>query len=122
MGTNFSDVISEFNELDSIEGVLVIDTDGLVMASSFETQGYAESAAPMYLKLISDIHTNMQTLQETTNQVCLVLNEKLVLIQPVFDLILIVYSKKNNLDILQKKIKSSVLLLHQISKHEIINS
>ncbi len=122
MGTNFSDVISEFNELDSIEGVLVIDTDGLVMASSFETQGYAESAAPMYLKLISDIHTNMQTLQETTNQVCLVLNEKLVLMQPVFDLILIVYSKKNNLDILQKKIKSAVLLLQQISKHEIINS
>jgi len=122
MGTNFSDVISEFNGVESIEGVLVVDTDGLVMASSFSDPFFSELAAPLYLKLFSDIHASMKTLDETTNQACLVLNNKLILIQPVFDLILVVYSEKKNLDVLQRKIKSAVLHLQQISKHEINNS
>jgi predicted regulator of Ras-like GTPase activity (Roadblock/LC7/MglB family) len=119
MEPNFSDVISEFKDLDSTKGIMIIDTQGLVMASSFQDESFSDYAAPLYLKLISSIHTNMKELDETTNQVCLVMNDKLILIQPVFDLILIVYTEKQNLDALQQKIKSAVLLLQQISKHEI---
>jgi len=115
---NFSEAITILDEHPSVMGVLILDTEGLILGSSFSDQEQTQLLAPTYLSLMIDIYKHMNTLDEIANQICLVHSKKLVLVQPIYDIILVVYTEKKELDKLQSKIKDAVGILQAIAQPE----
>ncbi|ACF14809.1 hypothetical protein Ctha_2359 [Chloroherpeton thalassium ATCC 35110] len=115
---NFSEAIALLDAHPSVTGVLLLDTEGLILGSSLSNQERSELLAPTYLSLMIDIYKHMNALDEIANQVCLVQSKQLVLIQPIYDIILVVYTEKKELDELQSKIKAAVSILKAIAQPE----
>jgi predicted regulator of Ras-like GTPase activity (Roadblock/LC7/MglB family) len=115
---NFSEAISQFKDLPSVEGILITDTDGMVVGNAFLDKDLSSLIAPTMYEMLLDITKHMTKVGENANQVCLILSKKLIIIQPVYDTILIIYTQKKNLDLLQSRIKSAVGILQSIARQE----
>lgn len=115
---NFSEAIHLFKDLPSVEGVLIADTDGLVLGSSLFDKDLSSLIAPTMYEMLLDVTKQLKKVGESPNQVCLVLSKKLIIIQPVYDTVLIVFTQKKNLDLLQSRIKSAVDILQRIARQE----
>lgn len=119
---NFSEAIALFKDLPSVEGVLITDTDGLVVGSSSFDKDSSSLVAPTMYGMLLEITKQLKKVGENANQVCLVLSKKLIIIQPAYDTMLVVYTQKKNLDALQSRIKSAVDILQSIAKQEYLTT
>ncbi len=119
---NFSDVISLFQDLPSVIGVLLIDGDGLVLAGSLGDKTQQERYSPILHTLLNDVFRHLATLGETTNQICFVQDSQMIIAQPVYDVILIVYTKKKELDLLQSRFSQAVSVLQRIAAPDFSNT
>ncbi|MBC8044771.1 MAG: roadblock/LC7 domain-containing protein [Rhizobacter sp.] len=120
---NFSEVVSLFSGLQSVEGILIVDRDGLVIASSFPDSDTAMQAAPLMSTIQTDVSRHLSQIGETANQICMILNGRLIIIQSVLDTALVVFSKKKDLNLLQTKISEASVLLERIAAHaEFLNT
>lgn len=119
---NFSDVISLFQDLPSVTGVLLIDGDGLTLAGSLSDKTQMEKISPILHTLLNDIFRHLATLGETTNQICFVQDSQMIIAQPVHDVILIVYTKKKELDLLQSRFSNAVSVLQRIVAPDFSNT
>ncbi|MFQ3597379.1 MAG: roadblock/LC7 domain-containing protein [Chloroherpetonaceae bacterium] len=119
---NFSDVTSLFQDLPNVTGVLLIDGDGLTLAGSLGDKAQMERSSPILHTLLNDIFRHLATLGETTNQVCFVQDSQVIIAQPVYDTILIVYSGKVGLDLLQSRFTKAVSILQRIAAPDFSNN
>lgn len=119
---NFSDVITLFVGLPSVEGALVVDSDGLALASSFPQKDISTVLAPVTNLLQVDIARHLEELGGVANQICLVLDGRVILIQHVLDTSLVVFAKKQNLALVQAKVSEAAIILKSIAAHEFFNS
>jgi predicted regulator of Ras-like GTPase activity (Roadblock/LC7/MglB family) len=119
---NFSDVISLFQDLPSVIGVLLIDGDGLVLAGSLGDKEQQERYSPILHTLLNDVFKHLALLGETTNQVCFVQDSQMIIAQPVYDVILVVYTKKTGLDLLQSRFSNAVSVLQRIAAPNFSNN
>ncbi|MFN3344904.1 MAG: roadblock/LC7 domain-containing protein [Chloroherpetonaceae bacterium] len=120
---NFSDVTSLFQDLPYVTGVLVVDGDGLTLAGSLGDKATMEAFSPVFHTLLNDIFKHFATLGETTNQVCFVQDSRIIIAQPVYDLILIVYAEKRGLnDALQSRFLKAVSILQRIAAPDFSNT
>ncbi len=120
---NFSDVISLFQDLPYVSGVLIVDGDGLTLAGSLGNQATMEAFSPVFHTLINDVFKHFATLGETINQVCFVQDSHIIIAQPVYDLILIIYAEKRSLnDALQSRFSQAVSILQHIAAPDFSNT
>ncbi len=119
---NFSDIASLFQDLPSVTGVLLIDADGLALAGSLGGKANMEQFSPTLHVLLNDIFRHLATLGETANQVCFVQDSQLIIAQPVHDVLLIVYSEKVGLDLLQSRFTKAVSILQRITAPDFSNT
>lgn len=119
---NFSDVTSLFQDLPSVTGVLLIDGDGLALAGTLGDKAQMERSSPILHALLNDIFRRLATLGETTNQVCFVQDSRIIIAQPVHDVILVVYSEKKNLDALQSRFSKAVSILQRVTAPDFSNT
>ncbi|MDX2128236.1 MAG: hypothetical protein SFU91_04290 [Chloroherpetonaceae bacterium] len=120
--TNFSEVLSVFNGIQGVIGVSVVDSDGMHLVSSFPGTEFNDALSPVICYLTSDATKHLQVLGESPNQVCISMSDKLIIIQLVYDLILVVYSQKRNLHAVQTAIESASLILNRIATVEFSNT
>jgi predicted regulator of Ras-like GTPase activity (Roadblock/LC7/MglB family) len=119
---NFSDVIALFADLPDITGVLVVDSDALTLSSSFTHESeYLPNTAAMH-GLVNDVFRNLYDIGQSANQVIIVQDETIILAQPVYDVMLVVYAKKTGLELLQNRFSNAVKILEQIAKPEFSNT
>lgn len=119
---NFSDVTSLFQDLPSVVGVLLIDADGLTLAGSLSNKHHMEKSSPILHALLNDIFKHLAMLGETTNQICFVQDSQMIIAQPVHDVILIVYTQKSGLDLLQSRFSKAVSVLQRIVAPDFSNT
>jgi predicted regulator of Ras-like GTPase activity (Roadblock/LC7/MglB family) len=120
---NFSDVISLFQDLPSVNDVLLIDADGLTLAGSLSNKHQMEKSSPILHALLNDIFKHLAMLGgETTNQICFVQDSQIIIAQPVYDVILIVYTEKRELDLLQPRFSKAVSVLQRIVAPDFSNT
>ncbi|KER09167.1 MAG: hypothetical protein HY22_13235 [[Candidatus Thermochlorobacteriaceae] bacterium GBChlB] len=113
---NFSEVISLFRGLPSVEGVLLIDSDGLTLVSSFSDKDAHIALSPTFHLLLDGMFKTLETIGESANQVCIVQDARVIFAIPVYDLILVVYSQKQYLAELQAKLHDTAAILQAIAK------
>jgi len=118
---NFSDIISLFKSVPSVDGSLVVDKDGLTLASSF-TEETNLALSPALHTLINTLYRGLSQMGEDANQILIVQDERIIIAQPVSDVILFIYSQKANLDLLQSRIGDATSILEDITKSESLNS
>jgi|YNPBryulayer2012_1023412.scaffolds.fasta_scaffold01929_3 predicted regulator of Ras-like GTPase activity (Roadblock/LC7/MglB family) len=119
---NFSNVVALFQDLPSVLGVLIIDGDGLALAGSLNSKAEMESSSPVLHTLLNDIFRHLAVLGETTNQVCFIQDSRIIIAQPVYDVILVVYSEKTGLDLLRPRFLNAVSLLQRITAPDFSNN
>ncbi len=119
---NFSDVISLFQDLPSVVGVLLVDGDGLTLAGSLGDKAQMESSSPVLHVLLNDIFRHLAMLGETANQICIVQDSRMIIAQPVHDVILVVYTEKKGLDRLQSRFSNAVSILKRITAPDFSNT
>jgi predicted regulator of Ras-like GTPase activity (Roadblock/LC7/MglB family) len=119
---NFSDVTATFQDLPTVAGVLLIDSDGLTLASSFADQHAHIAISPAIHSLLNDTFKNLSLIGETANQVCIVQDRHIIIAQPVYDVILVVYTQKNGLDLLQSRFSSAIKILQRIVAPDFSNN
>lgn len=119
---NFSDVTSLFQDLPAVTGVLLIDGDGLTLAGSLSSKTQMEKFSPILHTLLNDIFKHLAALGETTNQICFVQDSQMIIAQPVHDVILVVYTQKTGLDLLQSRFSNAVSILQRIVAPDFSNT
>ncbi len=119
---NFSNVVALFQDLPSVLGVLIVDADGLALAGSLKSKAEMESVSPVMHTLLNDIFKHFTALGETINQVCFVQDSRVIIAQPVYDVILVVCSEKTGLQSLQPRFSSAVSLLQRITAPDFLNT
>jgi len=119
---NFSDVTSLFQGLPSVTGVLLVDGDGLTLAGSLGDKAQMEQFSQVMHSLLNDIFRYLATLGETTNQICFVQDSHMIIAQPVHDVILVVYTKKTGLDLLQSRFSTAISVLQRIVAPDFSNT
>ncbi|MFN3387107.1 MAG: hypothetical protein ACK42Y_11035 [Candidatus Thermochlorobacter sp.] len=118
---NFSDGLSLFSELSSVEGALIADSDGLTLASSFASKDAHVALSPIFHQLLDGVFRQLQELGESANQLCIVQETRLIIVVPIFDVFLLVFSKKENLDKLQSVVQDAAHRIASIVKPEFQN-
>ncbi len=118
---NFSNILSLFGSLSSVEGVLIADSDGLALASSFKPKDAHVALSPVFHALLDSVFRQLQELGQSANQICIVQDARLIIAVPVFDVFLLVFSEKANLDKLQSTIQAAVQQILSIVKPEFQN-
>jgi predicted regulator of Ras-like GTPase activity (Roadblock/LC7/MglB family) len=115
---NFSEVISLFQELPDVEGVLILDSDGLTLASSFADKEAHITLSPAFHTLLDGVFKNLNLIGESANQLCFIQDSRVIFAIPVYDLIFVVYSQKKNIAALQSKLYDAATVLQTIAKPE----
>jgi predicted regulator of Ras-like GTPase activity (Roadblock/LC7/MglB family) len=118
---NFSEVLSLFSSLPSVEGAMIADSDGLALASSFKPKDAHVALSPVFHILLDSVFRQLQELGQSANQICIVQDTRLIITVPVFDVFLVVFSEKSNLDQLQSTIQTAVQQILSIVKPELQN-
>ncbi len=118
---NFSEVLSLFSSLPSVEGAMIADSDGLALASSFKPKDAHVALSPIFHTLLDSVFRQLQELGQSANQICIVQDTRLIITVPVFDVFLVVFSEKSNLDQLQSTIQTAVQQILSIVKPELQN-
>jgi predicted regulator of Ras-like GTPase activity (Roadblock/LC7/MglB family) len=119
---NFSDVAALFQDLPTVTGVLLIDGDGLTLAGTLGDKATMEQLSPVLHTLMNDIFRHLAMLGETANQICFVQDSRLIIAQPVYDVILVVYSDKTGLEGLQSRFSKAVSVLQRITAPDFSNT
>jgi predicted regulator of Ras-like GTPase activity (Roadblock/LC7/MglB family) len=118
---NFSDALAAFDDLTTVEGVLIIDSDALTLGSSFSGEFYLPASAAMHA-LLNDVFRHLFMLNESANQIILVQEKRIILAQPIYDIALIVYSQKTALERLQSRFTAAVKILEKIATPDFSNT
>ncbi|MCS6989502.1 MAG: roadblock/LC7 domain-containing protein [Chloroherpetonaceae bacterium] len=119
---NFSDVVSAFADLPTVIGALLVDGDGLALASSLGDKSKSEALSPVVHALLNDAFKRLSEMGETANQIIFVQDSRIIIAQPVHDVILVVYSEKTGLDLLQSRFSNAVSILKRITEPDFSNT
>ncbi|MCS7013023.1 MAG: roadblock/LC7 domain-containing protein [Chloroherpetonaceae bacterium] len=119
---NFSEALSLFSDLPSVEGVLIADSDGLTLASSFKSKDAHIALSPIFHSLLDSVFQKLNEIGETANQIFIVQDARLIVVIPIYDVFLLAFSEKKNLDMLQSKLQEAVKIVMSIVKPELQNT
>ncbi len=103
-------------------GRSIADSDGLALASSFKPKDAHVALSPIFHTLLNGVFRQLQELGQTANQICIVQDTRLIIAVPIFDVFLVVFSEKTNLDKLQSTIEAAVQQILNIVKPEFQNT
>ncbi len=81
-----------------------------------------EQSSPILHMLLNDVFRHLAALGETTNQICFVQDSQMIIAQPVHDVVLVVYTKKTELDLLQSRFSKAVSILKRIAAPDFSNT
>lgn len=118
---NFSDALAPFSSLSFVEGALIADSDGLALASSFKRKDAHVALSPVFHQLLDSVFRQLQELGESANQLFIAQDARLIIVVPIFDVFLLVFSKKENLDKLQSTVQDAAKRIASIVKPEFQN-
>lgn len=107
MSTSLKDVLQPLTSMETVQGVVLVDPDGLVMESTFPPDTDPELLASVYAILDLNIRGQLGKLGESANQVFFSTGDKLILIQKIEDVILVLYTRKSDLAELQSRLLST---------------
>lgn len=106
MAAQLKEILSPLTAMSTVIGILLIDEDGLVMANTFAEDQDPDFLGSIYAILELNVQGQLVKLGESANQIFFSTNEKLILVQKIEDVILVLYTQKNNLDELQSHLLS----------------
>ncbi|MBN8706451.1 MAG: roadblock/LC7 domain-containing protein [Bacteroidetes bacterium] len=106
MTAQLKDILAPLTEMQSVIGVMIIDQDGLVMENTFPEDQDTDLLGSIYAILELNVQGQLVKLGESANQIFFSTDEKLILVQKIEDVILVLYTQKNNLDELQSRLLS----------------
>lgn len=104
MAAQLKDILAPLTEIPTVIGILLIDEDGLVMANTFSEDHDPDLLGSIYAILELNVQGQLVKLGESANQIFFSTSEKLILVQKIEDVILVLYTQKNNLDELQSQL------------------
>ena len=120
MTAQLKDILAPLTEMQSVIGVMIIDQDGLVMENTFPEDQDTDLLGSIYAILELNVQGQLVKLGESANQIFFSTDEKLILVQKIEDVILVLYTQKNNLDELQNSLlivaRQIVQFLHMSSQ------
>jgi predicted regulator of Ras-like GTPase activity (Roadblock/LC7/MglB family) len=105
---NFSEALADIKALETVEGTLLADRDGLPLDSSFNDEVKTTEVASQMLALHINILKGLKQVGEVSYQTCMVSKDRLIILQGVGDVVLVVYAKKKNLAELQNRISFAI--------------
>lgn len=92
-------------DLKSVEGALVVDSEGLILENTFPTTYDAEHLGSVYAIIDLTLKAQLAPLGVKVNQTFFSTDDKLIVIQKIEDVLLVLYTKKENLSELQNRLE-----------------
>ncbi len=112
MTINLKESLNHLTELGSVEGALVVDSEGLIMESNFPSTVDTELLGSIYAIIDLNVKGQLNSLSLQPNQIFFSTDQTLIIIQKIEDVMLIIYSKKENLAELQSRLEQSASQVH----------
>lgn len=112
MAINLKESLNHLTELSSVEGALVVDSEGLIMESNFPSTVDTELLGSIYAIIDLNVKGQLNSLSLQPNQIFFSTDQTLIIIQKIEDVLLIIYSKKENLADLQTRLEQSASQVH----------
>lgn len=104
---NLKESLSNLLDLRSVEGALVVDSEGLILENTFPSSFDGEHLGSIYAIIDLTIKAQLAALSVSVNQTFFSCDDKLIVIQKIEDVLLVLYTKKENLAELQNRLEQA---------------
>lgn len=102
---NLKSSLLSLAELKSVEGALVVDSEGLILENTFSNDVDPEHLGSVYAIIDLTLKAQLAPLQVVVNQTFFSCDDKLIVVQKIEDVLLVLYTKKENLIELQQRLE-----------------
>lgn len=113
MAISLKESLNRLTELSSVEGALVVDSQGLIMETNFPANVDAELLGSIYAIIDLNVKGQLSALSINANQIFFSTDTSLIVIQRIEDVLLVLHSKKENLSELQSRLENVASQVHE---------
>lgn len=119
---NLKTILQPITSIPSVEGVLLVDNEGMVLESTFSSDQDPEQLGSIFAIIDLNVKGQLTNVGESVSQLFIGTPDKLILVQKIDDVLLVLYTKKENLALLQSNLQAVADEVHQFLNISASNS